>query len=443
MADSSDINFKLTTEADTTGAEEMEKSIFKVQDAAKQAAEQADVDAIKAKQAEAAQKVQVELLKELADGQQRIIAAGLAKELSKISRGFGAISPEATLAVNATQNFLTVIATTGNPITALLALTATAIGGVTKAYNDAAAQQKQLSKDEEESLKKLRAAREEYATFIRTQGLVQFFKQELDQLEEQEKVLGRIVKIAASERALAAQRQATSGAAAVASGADASGAAAQNLDTNTNNQVAALNDKLAQSQLAVTNAVKKADDLELESKALATAGHVGEDAVKAAKEADEARKKATELTADLAADREVTNNQIQTILEASKASQAKIAEDSGKQLAEGAKAEVEKIKAASEKSGNAISSQAKAGIDTITELAKDGIIKPEEMARLRDALQRIYNSRERSDTEVAKGLETLMKGNEAFIRIVQPLGARLAAQERQIADLETALRGQN
>lgn len=439
MADQNEIEFKLKTTGDVSGAEAVEKSIFKATDAAQEAQRQADVDAVKAKQAAEVQAQQAELLKALAEGQQRIIAGALAKELGNIAKGFGAISPEAKLAVEATQNFLTVAASTGDPIKAAFALVATAIGGVATAYQEAAKQAKQLEKDELASIKKMKEARTEYATFLRTQGLVDFFQKELDQLEEQERVLNRIVKINASERALAAQREATAGAVAVAGGADARGVAAQQSATNTDNQVSTLQDKLAQSELVVTNAVKKAESLELEAKALAEKGNVGSEAVRIAGEAVEARKQADQLSADLVADRVVTNNQIQAVRLAGQEALRSVAETAGKEQAAQALKEVETIKAASLKSGQAISSQAAAGMETLVKIAADGIISPEEQAKLRDALQRINSSREASDSAVKEGLETLFKGNEAFIRVIQPLTARLDAQLTRIQDLEQNL----
>ncbi len=440
MADPTDIELKLKTTGDTSGAEAVEKSIFAVEDAAKDASRQADVDIVKGKQAAEVQKQQAEALREVVDLQQRIVAAQLAQAIGKVSEQFKGLSPEVDMAITAGENFLNVFATTGDPIKATLALTATAIGGVVTAYREAAEQTKQIAKTEQENLKHTAELRAAFAAQLRTEGLVAFFKKETDELEEQEKVLNRIVKINASERALAAQQQATAGAAAVAGGASAAGVTAQQQGTSTDNAVAALKEKLAQSQQAVEIADKAAGTLELAAKALVqNQGEGGKEALAATAAAEAARTKAEELRKDEAANQVVILNEMQAANSAGKQAVEKTGQEGLAALKEGVEKERDALQKEVTNQGIHASSNAKTALEEFSKVLADGQITADELKLLADAQNRVRGSQEAMNTAVKEGFDETATALDAVLSIIRPVLNKIAAQGAEIADLRAQI----
>lgn len=416
------------TEVAGQKADELKKSIFGATDAAKESARQADVDVVKAQQAAEAQKAQAESLKEVVDLQQRIVAAQLAQALGQISNQFKGMSPEIELAVNAGQSFLNVFASTGDPIKATLALTASAIGSVVTAYRLAEDQVKQIAKTEQENLKHIAELRANYAAQVRAEGLEAFFSRELTELEKQEKALERIVKIRASERELEAARQATAGKEAVNNGADPNAVAAGNLETATAGKVAALEDSLTQAQAAFDAADKKVSELRNKAKLQIENSDAYNNTLNQIKTAEKSK-------LDLAAFTTVTQNQIQTAIEQGKQAGADISKAGLTSLTEAVTKERDVLKAEVARLGSKSSSGVREALAAIEKILADGVIKPEELAALREAQFRVRSSQEASNALVKEGFLATEKALASVLTVIQPAIGRINAMEQQIQNL--------
>jgi hypothetical protein len=144
MADGTDIEFKLKTTGDTAGAEEVEKSIFAAQDAAKEASQQADLDIIKSKQAAEAQREQAEAARQTADATRGLVAIDVAERLTAtieklraagvggeaFADGLDAASKASTSLNAGLKTFIA----TGNPYLAVGAAVVTGVFDLKSAY---------------------------------------------------------------------------------------------------------------------------------------------------------------------------------------------------------------------------------------------------------------------------------------------------------------------
>lgn len=431
MADIPDIEFKLKTTGDTTGAEEVEQSIFAAEDAAKTASRQADVDIAKGKQAEAVQRAQAESLREIADGQQRIVAANLAGAIGKIAGEFSGMSAELDMAIQGTQNFLNVFASTGNPIAATLALVGTSVNALMDAYRNASAQAKLLAKEEEAHLKKIAELRAAYARQISTENLTGFFQRELEMLDEQEAVLLRISRIRASERELEAARRASEAAAAVAGGGTtAEGAAAVNLAGQVTDQIVTIQDSLKAAATAQQKLQDEANILGLEAKALT---ENTDEQIAAVAAASAKQKEADKALEELDAQRTISSNQIQTLLAGFKTSAAEIGQAGTQAMTEAVKAERDALAAEVARLGGNASSQAKAALALLEKALEDSVVKPDEYARIIDAQGRVSRTQEGLNTAVLEGFNATEKALAAMQNLVLPMTQRIEAMAQQIS----------
>lgn len=433
MAD--DINFRLNTEGNTEGAEAVEKSIFAAEDAAKSASRQADVDAVKAKQAVEVQRQQAESLREIADAQQRIILAGLADVLGKHTQQWKGMSPEIDLVIDGSKNFLNTLASTGDPVKASLALIGTAIGGVVTAYQEAEKVAAGIAKREKEDLKNIAELRAQYAQQLRTENLSAFFRRETDELDEQEKVLERIVRLRASERELAAIEQRAAGAAAVDSGGSPAAAAAANLQVQTANQVQSLLDDLAKVNADVENARTLALDLKLKAQALNQPGNDAAAAIEASKAADEAQKALLELQADQPTRTVEIINQIQGVLTESDTLFRDLAASGLKGLTEVAARERDALQAEVDRLGANASSGAKSALAVLEKILADGQIRADEVAKFNEAQGLLNRQQELSNAAVLAAFEEGRKLSEAY-------GTELLGVKRQLELMGASFRQQ-
>lgn len=462
MADPTDIEIKIKTEADTAGAEAAKKSIFAIEEAAKKTERQADVAAVQG-QARAAVNAanaaeEIRLLGNIADATRRVAAGQAVKEIAALGEEFKGLNPSVDFAIGGLEKFGGVLASTGNIGLALGTLLVTAISGVAKAYADAEKQRKEIAKAEKESIKEQSILRAQYVAQIRTENLATFFRTELTALEDQEAALGRIARIRASERDLAAAQQAASGQAAVAAGASPDAVAATNLAAGTASKLAELQQTLTSGQETVDAANEKASNLTLQSNALAAqTGELGEKvveaqaaAVTAAAEAQAAAKKAT---LDFEEVQAVTRNEIQSVVTASLAEAKNISAAGLTSITAAAVQERDALAAEIKKLGPAASQNAKSGLEMLIKILEDGVIKPDELARLADAMAQIRNTGETRDKLVQEGFEGLAKADTAFLTVIQPtvtqLGETLTAiqqvqgtqeqQQFQIQEIQRAL----
>ena len=441
MADT-EINVRLNTEGNPEGAEEVAKSLFAVEDAAKAASRQADVDAVKAKQAVAVQRQQAESLREVAEGQQRIILANLAGVLAKQTEQYKGMSSEIDLVIDGSRNFLETLASTGDPVKASLALIGTAIGGVVMAYVEAEKVAAGITKREKEDLKNIAALRTQYAQQLRTENLVAFFQTETDALYAQEKTLARIIRLRASERQLAAIEQNAAGAAAVAAGGSPAAAAAANVGIQTTNRVATLQDDLAQVNKAVETAKKLAETTRLNADALSEAGYNADAAIKARAAADVAETAA----ADLAADQPIRTAQIINQIKGVQIQGDTAINDIGaaglQALTGAAEKQRDVLQAEVDRLGTNASVGARSTLAILDQILKDGQIRADEVAKYNTSIGLLNRRQELNNAEVLAAFEEGRKLSAAYGTEILGVKRALAAQAASFQQQADALNQQ-
>ncbi|RYD38761.1 MAG: hypothetical protein EOP87_00915 [Verrucomicrobiaceae bacterium] len=371
MAD--EIEFHLKTTGDPSGAEEVEKSIFKAEDAAKQASRQADVDIAKGKQAAAVQREQADALREIADGQQMLLAGELSKHLTTITNQLGQIGPEAELAFSGVQTFLNVFATTGNPIAASFALAGSAIGDVITAYRSAAAEAKELAKQEQEDVQNLAEFRRNYAAQLRAENIVAIYEGEARALNKQTDAVERQARINAAIRGAAAAVEDAFG-----------GTSSSDLDR----KIAEIDAKTETLRRLAEIEGTKATNADAYAQRVAnTEGAEDPKAQQAAALAQQAKDSAEAAQAALDEYIIVSNTEKQALMaEAAKVQQGKTAEvlDFLTQQAESAKKTLEQ---AAKEQGEKFSNDGKAALQKVTELLEKDGITPDEVERLKNAIE--------------------------------------------------------
>lgn len=436
MADQPPIDIRLTTTGDTSGADEVQKSILKVGDASKEAQRDADVQLAKQKQTVAAQKQQAEVLREIADNAQRLVAVNLAKAVGDISRQFGAVSPEVNMATTALESFAATLATTGNIYAAVAALGMSAIGSLVTAHRQAAEAEKASNKQLEDNLKKYGEMREKIVQQIRSEHLEQYFQVELEALEEQERVLGRIYKIRASERELAAAQQAAASAAAMAGpdGVAPQGEAANKLAMDTQNQIATLTDTLEQARSSAKKAQEEATKLAMNASLEIENSDTW---IKLTEQAKTAQQAANVAADDLANLQTLTETQIATLRTTASTGMEAIGNEANAALIgmeDKLRASIEQVIA---EAGGKASSQLTGGLRGIIDVLSDRIIDPAEIGKLNDALIRIKTSAEATNPLLKEAFGDVAKTLAAYEQTILPF---VGLFKKQAADAN-ALRG--
>jgi hypothetical protein len=432
-----DIEFKLKTTGDTSGAEEVKKSLEWANDEAQEAQRQSDVAVAKQRQANEAQKVQAATLREIADAQQRIVAGQLAEAIGKIAEEFKGMGAEADLALTATQTFLTTLAATGNPIAASLAVAGTALNALMDTYREATELDKKLKKDQEESLKSIAELRADYVRQIREERLTEFFQRELDALGLQEAALNRIAKIRASERELEAARSAGSVAGAQAAGnTTAEGADALRLSQAVNAEIAAINDELATAAALQAVAQDKATAVSLKAAALQENSPAQ---IKALDEAGKLQAEADRMLADLEADQEVATNKIAAIVARGQTTAAEIGQAGLDALQQAATTQRDALQAEVGRLGANASVGAKSALQILEQILRDGEIRAEEVVRYQEALGRLNGVQEANSKAVQDAMEDSVAAISTQTGMIRDVVAKLAAQKSEIDALKAQI----
>lgn len=90
------------------------------------------------------------------------------------------------------------------------------------------------------------------------------------------------------------------------------------------------------------------------------------------------------------------------------------------------------LQAAAAEAGGNISSSMREAIAGLEKILADGVVKPEEMARLTEAMARIRASREGADSEILQGLNSLAATTQAVLTELPAVSARIRALEAQM-----------
>ena len=110
------------------------------------------------------------------------------------------------------------------------------------------------------------------------------------------------------------------------------------------------------------------------------------------------------------------------------------------EAAETAKATLE---AEAAEQGRKLTEGGKESLKILTEALKDGVVRPEEMGAIRDAIQQVKNSRDAADAEIKKSFGELEKANNAVMASQKMITERLHQQALKFETIEARLRSGN
>lgn len=441
MADNNDADIRIgiKTEADTKGAQETKTALTEVEKATQEAQRKQDVATAQQRVATKVEKENAAALREIADMQYRIVAANLSQAIGQIGQSFSGLSAEMDMVIQSSTNFFNVLASTGRIELALVSMAATAAGSVLETWKAATGQITAGEQKVKESFEKLQRARAAWAESVRTQKLEAVFQRELDALEDQELVLGRLLKLRQAERDLAAAKESAAGTAATRAGGDPFAAEAQGIFTQQQNAIAEIQNSLEVNRKSVANAQSKANLLKAEADTLAE--NFGEDgsAFKSAKAAADAAQKEAQKLSDALPDLEkIAALNVEKIKTDFEEKSGDLADKAGRDLAEKAKAQIEAVQAKAAESGEAVSMNMQGIISRISTIVADGLVESKELPALRDQLTRIATTRESNDREIFDGFSRVVKATETLTGLLPSLKSRIATLEADVSNLKNA-----
>lgn len=422
------VNIDISTTANTSGADQtvssldnvassadgVEKSFFKAQTAAEEAMRAADVEAVKSKQsldaAAAAADAYEKQLAEIQTATERIVAANLAEAVGKISKAFGDLSPETEMAVSSVQNFLSVLASTGDPIKASIALTATAVGGVVKAFTEAEGKSKELDKAMKEHAESMASVRSQILANIKAEKMSEFFQGETDKINEQIDAIERRAKV----RSSVMSAQAAVGGLADTSGMNQGVAEAARINAATTAKLGEIDNQVADAAQILAEANKAANLANL--------------ALKEAKHREGAGGPSVANLESISKQREDEKikfeKDLQDLMVTSEAEKTKLLAESTKQIesigletGQAMFGNLESLKtelaAEVERQGVNASVAGKSALENLTKVLADNQIDPEEFAMIGTAFQQLNSSTEQLNNKMISSLNLQYSQNTA------------------------------
>lgn len=420
-----DIEIKIATTADTTGAKEVEDSLKKVgEDSRQQNATEEILARGKALAwAQAADKIQQYgvLLRNL-----KSETSGLSEEQTHLANVAGEAAETIGGVVSAVgQGFAA-----GGPIGAILAGTVSGLGLVLKAANDA---DKAINSAEDASKRSVDYWRQLQNLKLKL-PIADAAEEANRLLDEQLQKMIRNARVAESSRGLDQARQESAGADAVRSGSQtAQGAAAVNLATSVNNQVAAIQEKL---EIAAKAQAKLQSDAD---KAAADAGTLAEGSKQQADKLAEAKALQTDANTameNLAADRSVADNTIAKINEKGEQHAKEIQDAAFGALTQSAQQERDALKQEVDRLGTNASAGSRASLAILDQILADGQVRADEMAKYAEAQGRLNGMMEKSNAAVLQGFQASENNAAAVIRIIAPIIQTLDSHTSKLSGLE-------
>jgi hypothetical protein len=415
------VNIDISTTANTAGADQtassldgVSKSLFKVQTEAEKAQSAIDVAAVKNKQSfdatAAAADAYERQLEEIRSATERLVAANLADAVGKISKAFGDFGPEAELAITGVQNFLNVLANTGDPIKASFAVVGTAIGGVVNSFTEAERKSKELDKSMKEHAQSMAIVRSQILASIKAEGMSEFFQKETDKINQQIDAIERREKV----RASIISAQAAVGDLADTSGMNEGVAEAAKINSETTAKLGEIDWQVsvAAEILAKANEAASAANLALsEAKQREGAGGpsvANLESIVKQKEAEAA--KFQEKLQDLM----VTSEADKTKLLAESTKQIEsIGLETGQTMFQNLEDLKTELAAEVQRQGANASIAGRSALENLTTVLADSQIKPEEFALIGTAFQQLNSSTEQLNNKIISSLNIQYSQNTA------------------------------
>jgi hypothetical protein len=293
---------------------------------------------------------------------------------------------------------------------------------------------KKSAEDYQEALKFMRQQQALLAQQVRLDFVTQNYKEQTEYLERQVELLKQVNEIRAAQGDTAAAQANLAVTQARNAGGDVFGAQANALAVGVENQVDQLQSKLSESKAALAEAVQGFDTANAVLAELRRRDDMYGDAYK---EADEKYNAALDAKAAaeqrLATDRKLYEEGLAALQANTAAELSTLTTGAIAAVTESAKTTLAAIQQQAADSGGNLSSSARESMVGLEKILADGIVKLEEMTRLREAMDRIRVSREGADKEIMAGLESLYKTTNSVLSTLPDLRNRIAALESKAA----------
>jgi hypothetical protein len=112
-------------------------------------------------------------------------------------------------------------------------------------------------------------------------------------------------------------------------------------------------------------------------------------------------------------------------------------------LTEAAKTAKATLEAEAAEQGRTLTAGGKEALKILTDALRDGVVTPEEMGQVRDAINQAKNSRDAADAEIKKSFQELEKANNAALASQKMITERLRQQALQFERIQSQIRSGN
>lgn len=155
---------------------------------------------------------------------------------------------------------------------------------------------------------------------------------------------------------------------------------------------------------------------------------------------DQAAATREETQRDLENQRQIYQENLAALEATTAAGVASLRDGAENTLAQEASKALAAIQQKAAETGGQISYQAAASIAQLQEVLADGVIKPEEMARLTEAMGRLRSSREAADRQILEGLSRLEEAGRAVMQELPAIYGRIEGLSAQVSTLSAMRR---
>lgn len=271
---------------------------------------------------------------------------------------------------------------------------------------------------------------------VRREFIADTYKREAEQLERQIKAMERLRELRGAEAGLAQSKAQLEIQKAKNSGGDTTQAQGNAIVLGQEDQFRELAAGIAKITESVTLAEQAAEQAKVKmNEAGRDYGEFSDQYKELEGEYNKAASTADELKLDLEAAKQRADISAQEIIVAGDANMNNLQTEVQAAQLKAATDTKAALDAKAAEMGGVISSNAKASMDILAAVLADGVIKPEEMARIREALANIRASREGADKQILAGFLTLEKTTNNIMSVLPSVINRLSAQEAQSQQL--------
>lgn len=442
MADNEqDILFRLRTEGDTEGAEQVSEAIQETGDAAKSAGQEAQQADPQLQQLINIQRAQVATQIASALGKVGSAVREMAADFKTSDKEFSQTLENTAVGIDSLTGALSGAAqgfAVGGPFGAAIGgLVGLMSGPLKDAYGDmirdldAAAQAERRAA---EMTRKLKDARQAFADQVRQEKLATIFDDQSDAIEKQVRLIETLARLNAAERGAAG---------AVQDALQPAATPEQQIARDLNRDLADIDAKVqTAADLAAQAAIHAQDAQQNAIRVSASEGENSAIAIKAAAARDAAIQEADALAAkadELRATREAEQQKIRA---AAVEQLAALGDAAGNSITENATSVIRTIQQVAAEQQGRVGADTKGALDQLTKLVGDLIPDEQQTAAFQQAIQQFRGSQDAAQNRLVPAMDEILATNREIIASQAARDAEILRQKREIADSNTRFQEQ-